>query len=107
MQEIIDNEKIYTFNELIEILNQIPLKYIKILKNKESANEIKEENYNNNNIIILNENIINSKFKLVYSFPFIKFVFMRLFYDLEVINLNHLSTSGIGSELENISQNYI
>ena len=102
VQEIIDNEKIYTFNELIEILNQIPLKYIKILKNKESANEIKEENYNNNNIIILNENIINSKFKLVYSFPFIKFVFMRLFYDLEVIDLNHLSPSGIGSELENI-----
>ena len=102
VQEIIDNEKIYTFNELIEILNQIPLKYIKILKNKESANEIKEENYNNNNIIILNENIINSKFKLVYSFPFIKFVFMRLFYDLEVIDLNNLSPSGIGSELENI-----
>ena len=101
VQNIIKNENIYNLEGLIKILNEIPLKYIKIIKIEEDKNEIMENNINNKgNIIIFNSDIINSRFKLDYSFPFIKYVFARLNFDLEVINLNHFSPSGIGSIIE-------
>ena len=99
VQNIIKEENIITFNELIEILNEIPLKYMKIVKLDDETNEIKGEN---NNIIVFNEEIINSKFRLDYAFPFIKYIFARLDFDLEVIDLKNFTQSCYGIILEKL-----
>lgn len=96
----INSEFIFTFAQLIEILQTIPLKYIKILK--DSNNDNKKADESSNNFIIFNESVINDTFKLNYLYPFIKFVFSRLIFDLEKINLQHISPGGIGSILEKL-----
>jgi hypothetical protein len=50
----------------------------------------------------MNKNIVNYKFKLDYSFPFIKFLFKRLIFDLEKVDLKNLSPGGAGTYLENL-----
>jgi len=96
----INSEFIFTFAQLIEILQTIPLKYIKILKDSNNGNKKADES--SNNFIIFNESVINDTFKLNYLYPFIKFVFSRLIFDLEKINLQHISPGGIGSILEKL-----
>ena len=96
----INSEFIFTFSQLIEILQTIPLKYIKILKDSNNDNKTSDES--SNNFIIFNELVIKDTFKLNYLYPFIKFVFARLIFDLEKINLQHISPGGIGSILEKL-----
>ena len=98
IQNKIQNKDIFTFNNILEILNKIPWKYIKILELDENNNIKKDDN----NIIFFNKDILNSKFQIDYLFPFIKFVFARLNFDLETININNISPSGIGSILEKL-----
>ena len=93
---IINKGYALTLEELKQNLDIIPLKYFKILLVDEKNNTM------DNNIINMNKNIVNYKFKLDYSFPFIKFLFKRLIFDLEKVDLKNLSPGGAGTYLENL-----
>ena len=89
---LVEDEITINFSELIRLIIGFPLKYIKILP----------VNMEKNNIIDIGENISNYKFKLGYSFPFIKFIISRIIYDkgnhgcLRHVNQN----TGLGIFLE-------
>ena len=51
-------------------------------------------------MIVFNNDLLNTKFTFDYCFPFIKFILERLIFDMEIINFNDISPSGIGSIAE-------
>ena len=89
---LVEDEVFMNFNELIRLIESFPLKYIKIIP----------INVEKDNIINIDSNISNYKFKLKYSFPFIKFIISKLIFDkgnhgcLRHINQNN----GLGVFLE-------
>ena len=60
-------------NSLIFYLNKFPLKYLKIISiNKEKSNSF----------LKLDKKISDSRFRIEYSFPFIKFIISRMLFEL-------------------------
>lgn len=103
IRNLIDKKNAISFPELIQLLDQIPFKYIKILtkeENKVTEKKMEIEREEKKNIIIFNNNLLRSKFELDYAFPFIKYVLARLTFDLEVILFKGVDPSGSGSILE-------
>ena len=95
--DLIQKEEELTLDELIYILEYLPLKYIRINKVEDFNNKI------NNNLIVLSEDLNKFKFKFEFVFPFIEFVIRRYIYETGIIgniNFASLSPSGIGSILE-------
>ena len=79
------------FKKLYKFSKKFPMKYI-IVKNE-----------NNLNIINFDKSIINGKFKLNYSFPFIEYVLNNIIesYDNDnKIDIKYLSGSAFGNALE-------
>ena len=89
---LVEDEVTINFSELIRLIVAFPLKYIKILL----------INIESNNIIKIGPNISEYKFKLDYSFPFIKFIISRLIFDIGNHGcLRHINqNSGLGIFLE-------
>ena len=93
--DAVKNEKYFVISELIDLLENLPIKYVKIYKI--------DNNNNNNNFILLDKDLINYRFRLDYVFPFIEFVIRRYIYETGIIgdiNFSGLTPSGIGSLLE-------
>jgi hypothetical protein len=91
--DLVKKEKKLFFNELIDLLEYFPLKYIKIDKVEETSN----------NIMILNKDLNKYKYKLGFVFPFMEIVIRKYIYDTGIIgniNFTNLSPSGIGAILE-------
>ena len=83
-------------NSLIYYLNKFPIKYLKIIDIKNDKND---------RFLELNEKISDSKFRIEFAFPFIKFVISRIIFDYgesRAIHYTDMSASGIGSILEKI-----
>ena len=83
---------------LIHYLNQFPVKYIKIfVLDNETEIEIKKKFFR------LNKDLVNKKFRLEFSFPFIKFTISRLIFEIGnncIFDNSDISPSGFGSLLE-------
>ena len=76
IQQLIKNKTQLSFLQLIWLMGEIPLKYIKILISieKESDMENIKNKENKENIIVFNKDLLNYKFTFDYCFPFIKFI---------------------------------
>ena len=96
IQQLIKNKTHLSFFDLIWIMDAIPLKYIKILIAKEKESNINDKK----NMITFNKDLLNAKFLLDYSFPFINYILERIIFDMEIINFKDISPSGIGSIAE-------
>lgn len=95
LNEIIKNKKQLDLQELIQSLEVYPFKYLKIYI---------ADSHSKNNIITLNDELINKKFTLDYSYEFIEFAFLKIvdmITHVRLIDMNDLSGSGFGSFLEN------
>ena len=95
--DLIQKEEELSLDELIYLLEYLPLKYIRILKVEGNNNNT------NNNFLLLNEELNKYKYKFGFVFPFIEVVIRRYIYDSGIIgniNFTSLSPSGIGSILE-------
>ena len=96
LNEIIKNNKELDLQELIKSLEVYPFKYLKIY--------ITDSDPKDNNIIVLNDNLINKKFKIDYSYEFIEIAFSKIIdmiANIRLIDMNDLTGSGFGSFLEN------
>ena len=96
LNEIIKNNKELDLEELIKSLEVYPFKYLKIY--------ITDSDPKDNNIIVLNDNLINKKFKIDYSYEFIEIAFSKIIdmiANIRLIDMNDLTGSGFGSFLEN------
>ncbi len=92
--EIIKNKRKLDLQELIQSLEVYPFKYLKIY--------IADSN-TKNNIITLNDELIEKKFILDYSYEFIEIAFSKIvdmITHIRLIDMNDLSGSGFGSFLE-------
>ena len=99
IQRLIKDKTQLSFLQLIWLLGEIPLKYFKILIASEKESDM-ENIKNKENMIVFNNDLLNTKFTFDYCFPFIKFVLERLIFDMEIINFNDISPSGIGAIVE-------
>ena len=94
--KLIDEKIELDLNSLIFYLNKFPLKYLKIISiNKEKSNSF----------LKLDKKISDSRFRIEYSFPFIKFIISRMLFELgknKAIHYSDISGSGMGSFLEKI-----
>ena len=92
------NDKPINFNQLYQFSKNFPLKYI-IIETEDKANNIK-----------FDDNLINKKFKINYSFPFIEYVLNDIIEEHDFnnkIDIKDLSGSAFGSVLEQKIRKYI
>lgn len=94
-------EKSISFSKLYKYILKYPFKYVNILEESEEINDILD--------IKFDKNLINKKFKLRYSFPFVEKVIDKMIkeYDNDKkIDIKDLSGSAYGNALElKISEN--
>ena len=94
LDNLVEEKTELNFNSLISYLNIFPLKYIEIIPQNEHKNK---------DFFLINEDLLSTKFKIKYAFPFIKFIISRIVFDYgndRKINYIGLSSNGIGSLLE-------